>query len=75
VSALPDYELACHDSGSVASGKRCWQDGKAVAGQRFEYAFDDIGNRKTVCLGGKHEYIPNSGTQPTMFTKARLRTR
>jgi YD repeat-containing protein len=32
--------------GQVTSGKRVWQDGTPVAGQQFEYAFDDIGNRK-----------------------------
>jgi hypothetical protein len=36
-----------HDNlGQVSSGKRSWQDGTPVAGQQFEYAFDDLGNRK-----------------------------
>ena len=28
--------------GQVKSGKRYWSDGTAVAGQQFDYAFDDI---------------------------------
>ena len=31
--------------GQVTSGKRYWSDGNIVAGQQFEYSFDDIGNR------------------------------
>ena len=38
--------------GQVVSGKRYWQDGTPVAGQQFEYGFDDIGNRKTTATGG-----------------------
>jgi RHS repeat-associated protein len=38
--------------GQVVSGKRYWQDGTPVAGQQFEYGFDDIGNRKTAATGG-----------------------
>jgi RHS repeat-associated protein len=38
--------------GQVTSGKRYWSDGSAVLGQQFEYAFDDIGNRKTATSGG-----------------------
>jgi RHS repeat-associated protein len=38
--------------GQVASGKRYWGDGTVVAGQQFEYGFDDIGNRKTAASGG-----------------------
>jgi hypothetical protein len=33
--------------GQVVSGKKHWRDGTPIAGQQFEYAFDDIGNRKT----------------------------
>ena len=36
--------------------------GTPVAGQEFEYAFDDIGYRKTAGRGENHECIPNSGT-------------
>ena len=32
--------------GQVTSGKRYWADGAPVAGEQFEYGFDDIGNRE-----------------------------
>jgi len=38
--------------GQVKSGKRYWSDGTPVAGQQFEYAHDDIGNRTTAKAGG-----------------------
>ena len=38
--------------GQVISGKKYWSDGTPVAGQQFEYGFDDIGNRKTTGAGG-----------------------
>ena len=38
--------------GQVTSGKKYWADGIPVAGQQFEYAFDDIGNRKQTKVGG-----------------------
>lgn len=38
--------------GQVVSGKKYWSDGTPVAGQQFEYGFDDIGNRKTAAVGG-----------------------
>jgi hypothetical protein len=37
---------------NLISGKRFWQDGYAVAGQQFEYQFDDIGNRVSTKSGG-----------------------
>jgi RHS repeat-associated protein len=36
----------------VISGKKYWSDGTPVAGQQFEYAFDDIGNRTGTKAGG-----------------------
>src|SRR5207247_7743745 len=33
-------------------GKRSWSDGSLVAGQQFEYGFDDIGNRRFAANGG-----------------------
>jgi hypothetical protein len=36
----------------VKSGKRYWSDGTPVAGQQFEYAHDDIGNRTSTKAGG-----------------------
>jgi len=38
--------------GQVRSGKKYWADGTPVAGQQFEYAFDDIGNRVWTGAGG-----------------------
>ncbi len=38
--------------GQVVSGRRFWSDGTPVAGQQFEYGFDDIGNRTTAKWGG-----------------------
>src|ERR1051326_2606511 len=38
--------------GQVTSGKRYWSDGTPVAGQQFQYTFDEIGNRKTAAAGG-----------------------
>ena len=37
--------------GQVVAGRRYWADGTEVAGQQFEYRFDDIGNRDTT--GGR----------------------
>ena len=38
--------------GQVTSGKKYWSDGTVVAGQQFQYAFDDIGNRNSASFGG-----------------------
>ncbi len=38
--------------GQVVSGKKYWSDGTPVAGQQFEYGFDDIGNRQSTASGG-----------------------
>ena len=38
--------------GQVKSGKRHWSDWTPVAGQQFEYGFDDIGNRTSTKAGG-----------------------
>jgi len=38
--------------GQVKSGKRYWSDWTPVAGQQFEYGFDDIGNRQNTKVGG-----------------------
>lgn len=47
------YWIYTYDSlGQVTSGKRYWSDGTPVAGQQFEYAFDDIGNRTSTGQGG-----------------------
>ncbi len=47
------YWLYQYDTlGQVVGGKKYWSDNSAVAGQQFEYGFDDIGNRKTTKAGG-----------------------
>jgi hypothetical protein len=38
--------------GQVTSGKRSWSDNTPVAGQQFEYSYDDIGNRIQTKSGG-----------------------
>jgi RHS repeat-associated protein len=38
--------------GQVTSGKRYWANGTPVAGQQFNYNFDDIGNRQSTASGG-----------------------
>ena len=38
--------------GQVTSGKKYWSDGTPVAGEQFEYNFDDIGNRVSTKAGG-----------------------
>jgi RHS repeat-associated protein len=38
--------------GQLTSGKKFWPDWTPVAGQQFEYAFDEIGNRISTKAGG-----------------------
>jgi len=65
-----------HDRlGQVASGKRFWEDRTPVADQPFEYAFGDVGNRKTTGRGGDYECVPNSGTLSQGGKKHLVRTR
>jgi RHS repeat-associated protein len=67
-----DYDVL----GQMKSGKTYWSDGTPIAGQQFEYGFDDIGNRKTAASGGdqwgtnlRHEnYTPNSLNQYSQRT-------
>jgi RHS repeat-associated protein len=40
------------EQGQVISGRRFWGDHTPVAGQQFDYAFDDIGNRQSTLAGG-----------------------
>ena len=46
------WEYQYDSLGQVKSGKRRWNDGTWVAGQQFEYGFDDIGNRTSAKAGG-----------------------
>src|SRR6266568_1480231 len=50
------YWVYAYDSlGQVISGRKYWSDGPAVAGQQFEYTFDNIGNRQSTGSGGDHD--------------------
>lgn len=40
------------EQGQVIRGRRFWADHTPVAGQQFDYAFDDIGNRQSTLAGG-----------------------
>jgi hypothetical protein len=57
--------------GQVKSGKRCCADGTPFAGQQFEYAFDDIGNRTPATTGGDAEGSP-SALRSSTYTSDRL---
>ena len=66
------YWVYQYDSlGQAVSGKKYWSDGTPVAGQQFEYGFDDIGNRQVAREGGNEAgtnlresvYVANSLNQ------------
>jgi RHS repeat-associated protein len=55
--------------GQVTSGRKYWSDGSTVAGQQFDYTFDDIGNRKTTTRDTRSAtYTPNTLNQYTSRT-------
>jgi len=61
------WEFGYDALGQLTSGKRLWGNGAPVAGQQFEYEFDDIGNRQLTRFGGdtnglslrQADYYPN----------------
>lgn len=68
------YWLYNYDAlGQVVSGHKYWSDQTPVAGQQFDYGFDDIGNRKSTKAGGDQNgwnlrsanYTPNNLNQYT----------
>ena len=60
------YWVYRYDSlGQVTSGKKYWSDGTAVAGQQFEYGFDDIGNRTGTKAGGDQS---GAGLRPATYS-------
>ena len=62
--------------GQVVSGNKYWADGTPVAGQQFQYAFDDIGNRLSTKAGGD-EYGANLRTNayyPNLLNQYTSRT-
>jgi RHS repeat-associated protein len=50
--------------GQVTSGEKYWADGTPVAGQQFEYSFDQIGNRRSTKAGGDQS---GSGLRPAAY--------
>jgi YD repeat-containing protein len=71
------YIVYSYDSlGQVTAGNKYWSDGTPVAGQQFNYAFDDIGNRTSTAIGGDEtgsnlrsaSYAANSLNQYTSRT-------
>ena len=56
IEADGSYWLYQYDElGQVTSGKKRWLDETPVAGQQFEYDFDDIGNRISTKVGGDND--------------------
>jgi len=55
--------------GQVVSGKKYWADGTPVAGQQFEYGFDDIGNRTSSKAGGDQS---GAGLRPASYVSSLL---
>lgn len=64
------YWVYTYDTmGQVTSGKKYWSDNTAVAGQQFDYTFDDIGNRQTTTRDTRSAtYTPNNLNQYTQRT-------
>jgi RHS repeat-associated protein len=46
------WSYVYNDRGEVVSGKKFWSDNTPVAGQQFEYGYDNIGNRQSSKSGG-----------------------
>lgn len=60
------YWIYTYDSlGQVTSGKKYWPDHSPVAGQQFEYSFDDIGNRTSTRSRGNGS---GGGLQPAAYS-------
>jgi RHS repeat-associated protein len=70
------WKYAYNDRDELISGKRYWADWAPVAGQQFEYAYDNIGNRTGSKSGGDTggsnlrttSYGPNALNQYTNVT-------
>jgi RHS repeat-associated protein len=71
------WNYAYDSLGQVISAKRYWVGGAPVAGQQFEYTFDEIGNRTSIRTGGdtsggslrNSNYTPNTLNQYTARTQ------
>jgi RHS repeat-associated protein len=71
-AADESYWIYTYDNlGQVISGKRYWVDGTPVAGQQYEYAFDDIGNRTSTKSGGNDQGL---GLRSTSYTRTLINT-
>lgn len=65
------WQYAYNDRDELTSGRRFWPDWVPVAGQRFEYDYDNIGNREAARRGGNtgggglrlEDYTPNALNQ------------
>ena len=67
------WQYAYDALGQVLSGKKYWSDATPVAGEQFEYAFDDIGNRQTTKAGGDQwganlRYAPYKANNLNQYT-------
>lgn len=64
------YWVYAYDTlGQVLSGRKYWSDNTPVAGQQFDYTFDDIGNRQTTTRDARSAtYTPNTLNQYTSRT-------
>jgi RHS repeat-associated protein len=70
------WHYAYNDRDEVVAGKRTWVDWTPVAGQQFEYAYDNIGNRLSAMTGGNEAgsalrslaYTANALNQYTAIT-------
>ncbi len=63
------WEYGYDSLGQVTSGHKKWSDTTPVAGQQYDYLFDDIGNRKTATANGNAgTYTVNNLNQYTQRT-------
>ncbi|NMC81661.1 MAG: RHS repeat-associated core domain-containing protein, partial [Armatimonadetes bacterium] len=60
-NADSSFWVYTYDSmGQVTAGRKYFSDGTPVAGQQFDYAFDDIGNRQTTMRDTRQEFYTNN---------------
>lgn len=60
-NADSSFWVYTYDSmGQVTSGRKYFGDGTPVAGQQFDYAFDDIGNRQTTTRDLRSAFYTNN---------------
>ncbi|NMC82331.1 MAG: RHS repeat-associated core domain-containing protein, partial [Armatimonadetes bacterium] len=60
-NADSSFWVYTYDSmGQVTSGRKYFSDGTPVAGQQFDYGFDDIGNRQTTARDSRSAFYTNN---------------